>query len=165
MKKFCYLFLGLFAAFSAFGQLNTSGTATGGANKVLSTTGIQIATLSLTDTSGSANPVVLYDTESSSSTNRIVLGYASARVTYTTNIISTYVNSLGVSTSTTNSFLFTTTQTVAPTTNEARRVWTVTVPANGTVLFEPTPAAGTTFGAVLRPVGALTYSMTYNPTP
>ena len=131
---------------------------------VLSTSGVSIRNFQVNDTSGSANTVILYDNDSASSTNRVYAAYTGV-LQYTTNVVMSFTNFTGVAQSYTNTVLTTTNITVAASTNQARRVFTFTVPANGTVTFTPTYPAGTTFGLQLKATGNGAYNADYSPLP
>jgi hypothetical protein len=126
------------------------------------TTGQSIASIQLTDTSGVANTVVLYDNDSASSTNRVFAAYTGV-VQYTTNVVMSFTNFTGVAQSYTNTVLKTDNITVAAATNQARRVFTFRLPASGTVTFTPTSPAGTTFGLQLSATGAGAYNADITP--
>ena len=155
MKFFKYLATFLTATALLFADV-VSGTFTSSI-AVLSTSGVSISNFQVNDTSGSANTVILYDNDSASSTNRVYAAYTGV-VQYTTNIVTTFTNFTGVSQSYTNTVLKTDNITVAASTNQARRVFTFTVPANGSVTFTPTYPAGTTFGLQLKATGAGVYN-------
>jgi hypothetical protein len=140
-----------------------SGTFTS-AISVLSSTGVSIRNFQVTDTSGSANTVILYDNDSASSTNRIYAAYTGVTQT-TAPVVMTFTNFTGVVQSYTNTVLTTTNITVAAATNQARRVFTFTVPANGTVTFTPNSPQGTTFGLQLKAVGNGVYNADIQPLP
>jgi len=131
---------------------------------VLSSTGASIRNFQVTDTSGSANTVILYDNDSASSTNRVYAAYTGV-VQYTTNVVMSFTNFTGVAQSYTNTVLKTDNITVAAATNQARRVFTFTVPASGTVTFTPTYPAGTTFGLQLKATGNGAYNADISPLP
>jgi hypothetical protein len=86
-------------------------------------------------------------------------------VQYTTNVVMSFTNFTGVAQSYTNTVLKTDNITVAAATNQARRVFTFTLPANGTVTFTPTYPAGTTFGLQLKAVGNGVYNADIQPLP
>ena len=140
-----------------------SGTFTS-AISVLNSTGVSIRNFQVTDTSGSANTVILYDNDSASSTNRVYAAYTGV-VQYTTNVVMSFTNFTGVAQSYTNTVLKTDNITVGIATNQARRVFTFTVPANGTVTFTPTSPQGTTFGLQLKAVGNGVYNADIQPLP
>ena len=77
----------------------------------------------------------------------------------------TFTNFTGVVQSYTNTVLTTTNVTVAAATVQARRVFTFTLPANGTVTFTPNSPQGTTFGLQLKAVGAGVYNADIQPLP
>ena len=139
-----------------------SGTFASGITVVRST-GQSVASISLTDTSGAANTVVLYDNDSASSTNRTYAAYT-ATTQYTTNVVMSFTNFTGVAQSYTNTVLKTDNVTVGISTNQARRVFTFRVPASGTVTFTPNYAAGVTFGLQLSATGAGAYNASIQPT-
>jgi len=138
-----------------------SGTFASGITVVRST-GQSVASISLTDTSGAANTVVLYDNDSASSTNRIYQPYT-ATTQSTAPVVMTFTNFTGVVQSYTNIVLTTTNITVGLSTNQARRVFTFRLPANGTVTFTPTTPQGTTFGLQLSATGAGGYNADIQP--
>jgi hypothetical protein len=130
----------------------------------VSTNGVSIANIQLSDTSGAANTVVVYDNDSSTSTNRVYAAYTST-VQYTTNVVMSFTNFTGVAQSYTNTVLKVDNITVAAATNQARRVFTFRLPANGTVTFTPTYSQGTTFGLQLSATGAGGYNIDRQPLP
>jgi hypothetical protein len=140
-----------------------SGTFTS-AISVLSSTGVSIRNFQVVDTSGSANTVILYDNDSASSTNRIYAAYTAVTQT-TAPVVMSFTNFTGVVQSYTNTVLTTTNITVGISTNQARRVFTFTLPANGTVTFTPTSPQGTTFGLQLKAVGNGVYNADIQPLP
>lgn len=160
MKRFTNLIL-ILAAF-CFAQIANAqaewltGTRTQGYARLDNGTG-KLVYLQLTDTSGTNNPVVLYDNDSASVNTKVLPGYT-ARQYYTTNIVRSYTDSRGVTTLRTNAVLFNGPLTVAATTNTARVVWSVTVPANGSVVIEPPEGIGYSFGLAMTNNGALNYS-------
>ena len=130
----------------------------------VSTNGVSIANIQLSDTSGAANTVVVYDNDSSTSTNRVYLAYTGV-VQYTTNVVMSFTNFTGVAQSYTNTVLKVDNITVAQATNQARRVFTFRLPANGTLTFTPTYSQGTTFGLQLSAAGAGGYNIDRQPLP
>jgi len=160
-------FVKYFATFLAMAGLLVaevvSGTFTS-AISVLSSTGVSIRNFQVVDTSGSANTVILYDNDSASSTNRIYAAYTGVTQT-TAPVVMTFTNFTGVVQSYTNTVLTTTNITVGPATNQARRVFTFTLPANGTVTFTPTSPQGTTFGLQLKAMSNGVYNADIQPLP
>jgi len=156
MKQFFKYFVSFVAMISLVFAEVVSGTFTSSI-AVLSTSGVSISNFQVTDTSGSANTVILYDNDSASSTNRIYAAYTGV-TQYTTNVVMSFTNFTGVVQSYTNTVLATVNTTVAASTNQARRVFTFTVPANGTVTFTPTSPQGTTYGLQLKAVGNGVYN-------
>jgi hypothetical protein len=162
MNMFRYLAASLLLSLTAFGATLTS-TFTSSV-KSISTTPVSISSVQLYDTSGAANIVILYDNNSTTLTNRTYAAYT-AVTQYTTNIVSVFTNFSGVLQTNTTPALATINVAVAAATNEARRVWTVTIPANGFVTLSPTTPQGTTFGLNLKAVGAGSYNIDLNPLP
>jgi len=162
MKNFVKYFVTFLAMAGLLAAEVVSGTFGAGIT-VVSSTGQSVRNFSLTDTSGAANTVVLYDNDSASSTNRVYAAYTGA-VQYTTNIVMSFTNFTGVAQSYTNTVLKVDNITVAAATNQARRVFTFRVPANGTVTFTPNYPAGVTFGLQLNAVGAGAYNADIQPT-
>jgi len=130
----------------------------------ISTTGVSISNIQLSDTSGAANTVVVYDNDSSTSTNRVYAAYTAVTQS-TAPVVMTFTNFTGVVQSYTNTVLTTTNITVGISTNQARRVFTFRLPANGTVTFTPTYSQGTTFGLQLSATGAGGYNIDRQPLP
>jgi len=163
MKQFFKYFVSFVAMIGLVFAEVTSGTFTSGIT-VVSSTGRSIANFQLTDTSGAVNNVVLYDNDSASSTNRVYAAYTGV-VQYTTNVVTSFTNFTGVTQTYTNTVLKVDNITVAAATNQARRVFTFRLPANGTVTFTPTYPAGTTFGVQLSATGAGAYNADMQPLP
>lgn len=161
MKKFFTLFVALFLSVTAFAQNIVSGNLSAGLN-VLSSDPGQLVYLQLTDTSGSANTFIVYDSDSASVTNRVKPAFYK-RTFYTTNEVVTYTNPLGRSESVTNVVRASVLALVTSSTNEMKRVYTVTVPANSTIIFEPADPAGYTFGYTIKALGTGSYNTTYLP--
>lgn len=164
MKKlFTLLTVAFVFASAAFGQVTVSGPITAATTTLLLSTPASILSLTVYDTSGSANAVVFYDNNTAASTNIIRPAYTAAG-RYLTNRISTYTASTGVSVSLTNTVLFPYTFTVAATTNEANRVFYTIVPANSSVTPDDSAMPlGVSRGLTVRTVGNATYSLTYVP--
>ena len=163
MKNFLKYFVTFAAMAGLLAAEVVSGTFTS-AISVLSSTGVSIRNFAVSDTSGSANTVILYDNDSASSTNRVYAAYT-ATTQSTTPVVMTFTNFTGVVQSYTNIVLTTTNTTIPAATNQARRVFTFTVPANGTVTFTPTSPQGTTFGLQLKATGAGVYNADIQPLP
>lgn len=155
MKQFIvWLFALVAVAFPASAQWR-SGTATAGTTLLEVGSG-QLAILQLNDTSGALNNVILYDS-GTTATNRVVPGFTGTQ-SYTTNVVRTWTNSVGVAVSRTNNVLVRVPFTVVASTNEATRLYTIAIPANGSVTIDPPGNFGFTYGLLLRNTGALTYN-------
>ena len=163
MKNFVKYFATFLAMAGLIAAEVVSGTFTS-AILSLSTSGVSIRNFQVVDTSGSANTVILYDNDSTTSTNRVYAAYTAVTQT-TAPVVMTFTNFTGVVQSYTNTVLTTTNVTVAAATNQARRVFTFTLPANGTVTFTPNSPQGTTFGLQLKAVGAGVYNADIQPLP
>ena len=163
MKNFVKYFATFLAMAGLIAAEVVSGTFTS-AILSLSTNGVSIRNFQVVDTSGSANTVILYDNDSTTSTNRVYLGYTGVTQT-TAPVVMTFTNFTGVVQSYTNTVLTTTNVTITAATNQARRVFTFTLPANGTVTFTPNSPQGTTFGLQLKAVGAGVYNADIQPLP
>lgn len=157
MKYILSLIALLGLTFSSLAQSWTSGSLSAGVN-LLSSTAYSLVTLQLSDTSGSANVITLYDNDSNSSTNRIVAAYT-GRLSYTTNEVLSFTDLQGVARTVTNTTLKVVDVSVSATTNEARRVWRYTLPANGTVTFAPTRPQGTSYGLNVLADGTASYNL------
>ena len=161
MKNFVKYFATFLAMAGLIAAEVVSGTFTS-AISVLNSTGVSIRNFQVVDTSGSANTVILYDNDSASSTNRIYAAYTAVTQT-TAPVVMSFTNFTGVVQSYTNTVLTTTNITVGISTNQARRVFTFTLPANGTVTFTPNSPQGTTFGLQLKAVGNGVYNADIQP--
>lgn len=161
MKNFVKYFATFLAMAGLIAAEVVSGTFASGIT-LLSTNGVSISNIQLTDTSAAANTVVVYDNDSASSTNRVFAAYTGV-VQYTTNIVMSFTNFTGVAQSYTNTVLKTDNITVAASTNQARRVFTFRLPASGTVTFTPIYPAGTTFGLQFSAAGAGGYNANIQP--
>jgi len=157
MKYFLSLIALFGMLFSASAQSWTSGSLSAGVN-LLSASGYSLQTLQLVDTSGAANVITVYDNDSASLTNRVVAAYT-GRLSYTTNEVLSFTDLQGVARTVTNTTLKVVNLTVSAATNEARRVWRYTIPADGTVTFSPTRPQGTTFGLQVLADGTATYNL------
>ena len=156
MKNFVKYFATFLAMAGLLAAEIVSGTFTS-AILSLSTNGVSIRNFQVVDTSAAANTVILYDNDSTSSTNRTYAAYT-AVTQYTTNVVMSFTNFTGVVQSYTNTVLATVNTTIPAATNQARRVFTFTLPASGTVTFTPNSPQGTTFGLQLKAVGAGVYN-------
>lgn len=161
MKNFLKYFVTFAAMAGLLAAEVVSGTFGAGITVVRST-GQSIASIQLTDTSGAANTVVVYDNDSASSTNRVYAAYT-ATTQSTTPVVMTFTNFTGVVQSYTNIVLTTTNTTIPAATNQARRVFTFRLPASGTITFTPTTPQGTTFGLQLSATGAGGYNADIQP--
>lgn len=161
MKNFVKYFATFLAMAGLLAAEVVSGTFASGITS-LATNGVSISNIQLTDTSAAANTVVVYDNDSSTSTNRVYAAYTGV-VQYTTNIVMSFTNFTGVAQSYTNTVLKTDNITVTAATNQARRVFTFRLPASGTVTFTPNYPAGTTFGLQLSATGAGAYNANIQP--
>lgn len=161
MKNFVKYFATFLAMAGLLAAEVISGTFASGITS-LATNGVSISNIQLTDTSAAANTVVVYDNDSSTSTNRVYAAYTGV-VQYTTNIVMSFTNFTGVAQSYTNTVLKTDNITVTAATNQARRVFTFRLPASGTVTFTPNYPAGTTFGLQLSATGAGAYNANIQP--
>lgn len=153
MNKFLALIA--FLAMSIAQAQWISGTVAGGTTVLDSSAG-QLAQITLSDTSGSANTVILYDS-GTTSTNIVLPGYT-ARQYYTTNVVRSYTDSVGNTVTRTNRVLFNAPLTVSASTNESTRLYSVVIPANGSVVLEPPGNLGYTYGLLLKNAGALSYN-------
>lgn len=141
----------------------TGSTATNGQIVLLSATGVNIKTVSLTDTSGGANRVYLYDLSSvTTETNRVFASWIST-TSYTSNTITTNVDLLmGQTNYTTNNFIYTVPSTNAAATNRGRVIWQFTIPASSAVTWTPSPGAYSSLGLVLHTLTNVDYIIQYD---
>jgi len=161
MKNFFKYFV-TFAAMAGLLVAEVVSGTFGAGITVVRSTGQSVASISLTDTSGAANTVVVYDNDSASSTNRTYAAYT-ATTQYTTNVVMSFTNFTGVVQSYTNTVLATVNTNIPSSTIPARRVFTFRLPANGTVTFTPTSPQGTTFGLQLSATAAGGYNADIQP--
>ena len=161
MKNFVKYFATFLAMAGLLAAEVVSGTFTS-AILSISTNGVSLRNFQVVDTSAAANTVILYDNDSTTSTHRVYLGYTGV-TQYTTNVVMSFTNFTGVVQSYTNTVLATVNTTVPAATNQARRVFTFTLPASGTITFTPTYPQGTTFGLQLKATGAGVYNADIQP--
>ena len=161
MKNFVKYFATFLAMAGLLAAEVVSGTFTS-AILSISTNGVSLRNFQVVDTSAAANTVILYDNDSTTSTNRVYAAYT-AVTQYTTNVVMSFTNFTGVVQSYTNTVLATVNTTVPAATNQARRVFTFTLPASGTITFTPTYPQGTTFGLQLKATGAGVYNADIQP--
>jgi len=128
----------------------------------ISTNGVSLRNFQVVDTSAAANTVILYDNDSTTSTNRTYAAYT-AVTQYTTNVVMSFTNFTGVVQSYTNTVLATVNTTIPLATIQARRVFTFTLPASGTITLTPNSPQGTTFGLQLKATGAGVYNADIQP--
>jgi hypothetical protein len=162
MKRIFNFILALVAfAMSAVAQ--SSGSLTAGVN-LLSSDPTLVRGIQFFDTSGANNTVTLYDNDSASSTNRVRAAFTTT-TQFTTNVVMSFTNFTGVVQTYTNAVLARVNSTVAASTNEARRVFRIVVPANGTVNVSPIEPYGTTYGAQILATGTAIYNADIGPLP
>jgi len=165
MNKLILRLIALFAltTVTASAQLFVSGSLTNGVN-LLNANPIAITQLQLTDTSGTNNLVIVYDNDSTTSTNAIVSSWISLAYARATNS-TTFTNFAGVVQ--TNSFVYLSRSSVtnAATTNEATRVWIANVPANGSLTIIPDTAIAVGRGLQVKTSGTTVYNLNYVPLP
>lgn len=162
MKFLKYIVASLFLAVTALGETTSAVFAAGVSS--ISTTPVSISSIQLYDTSGTNNLIVLYDNESTSSTNRVYAAYT-AVTQYTTNVVQSFTDFTGNAVLRTNTVLATVNVAVAAATNQARRVWTATVPANSFVTLTPSSPLGTTYGLQIKANGTGYYNIDKSPLP
>lgn len=161
MKKFLALFVSLFLAVAAYAQTSASGNLSAGLTVISSDPG-QLVYLQLSDASGSANTFIVYDSDSGSTTNRVKPAWYK-RTFYTTNEVVSYTNALGRAETVTNVVRASVLALQAASTNEMKRVYTVSVPANSSVVLEPADSLGYTFGYTIKALGTGSYTTSYLP--
>lgn len=157
--------LGLVVGFSASAQTLKSGSLTNGANLVVSGPNI-VYDLQILNRDAAAAIVTLYDNSSATSTNTVksaLTTYTLSRATNST----VFTNINGVLQ--TNNFIYLTRSsmvTAAAATNEATRVYRVTIPAAGQVVVQPTDGYGMTLGFQMHWLGTnADYNLTYRTLP
>lgn len=162
MKRiFSALFALVALTASLFAQTSASGNLSAGLNVISSAPG-QLVYLQLTDTSGSANTFIVYDSSSASTTNRVKPSFKKWTY-YTTNEVTTYTNPLGRSETVTNTVRARILETVASATIEMGRLYTVTVPASSTIILDPTDGLNYSFGYTIKALGTGSYNTQYVP--
>lgn len=149
-------------AFQAGAQVVASGTLTAATNNLIVTGTAQILSLTLYDTSGTNNAIVVYDSADVTSTNLIRPAYTAAG-RYLTNRITTYTSANGTTVTYTNSVLYPYTTSVAATTNEANRILYTIVNASDSFSSPPGLPLGVTRGVLVRPANAGSYTIQYVP--
>lgn len=165
MKIVQFLLVSVLLAVSSLAQnIITSGSSTGlvavaAVARPAAVTGIQIV-----DTSGSANRVYVRDNSSASTTNIVMPAYTYYTTTASA-VATAFTNYDGVVTGVTNNVAVLTLNTNAASTNAARLINVIYVPANGTVTWTPTSSQGASYGIQLYSAAAMSYQLTYLPLP
>lgn len=162
MKKLFSLSLALLLLTlqNVFGVTVVSSLVTNGTASIVGD-GVYIASVQVANATGVTAYVSLFDAPSTSLTyTRAAFTYPSS---YTTNIVTTYTNINGVSTSVTNSAVYTYTATAAAATNSYRLINTITVPANSTVTWTPVNGYYTVYGILATNNAVTTATTTYAP--
>lgn len=156
--KFVQFIVALLFASAVFAQNAwLSGTAAANTNTVVDAGFGQLASLTIADTSGSANTIIIYDTDSATSTNRTLPAYTGRVQSLVTNT-TTWIDSVGRTNSRSVVRLTNAVTTFAAVTNQANILYRVTVPANSTLVLEPPSPLGYTYGLTIRPTGAAQYT-------
>ena len=165
MKITQFLIASVLLAVSSLAQnIITSGSSTGlvavaAVARPAAVTGIQIV-----DTSGSANRVYVRDNSSASTTNIVMPAYK-YYTSSSASVDTVFTNYDGVVLTNTHTVASLTLNTNAASTNAARLINIIYVPANGTVTWTPTSSQGTSYGIQLYSAAAMSYQMTYLPLP
>lgn len=148
MKFFSSLFISLVIGLSvAFGQTfptQANFTTVNGVNRLVNGT-VSVLGATFVDTSGTNRIVILYDNNSTTSTNIIYPSYTN----YLQSVVSftnVYTDSVGVAQTNIYNLLTNTPTFVASVTNEAPRIAVFPLPANGTFNFAPIRGIGVTRG-------------------
>ena len=150
--KFVVSLVVLFTSFATQAQWVT-GSVASNAQTIADAGAGQLVQLQLTETAGTVTTVIVYDLNSTTTTNVVVPGFTGVQQ-YTTNLVTTWTDSVGVSRSKTNSMLFRAPLVVAATTNEANRLYTIRIPANGTIVLDPPTSLGYVRGLTIRSIGS-----------
>ena len=156
--------LGLAVGFSASAQTLKSGSLTNGANLVVSGPNI-VYDLQILNRDAAAAIVTLYDNSSATSTNTVksaLTTYTLSRATNST----VFTNINGVLQ--TNDFIYLTRSSTvtAAVTNEATRVYRVSIPAASQVVVQPNDGYGMTLGFQMHWLGTnADYNLTYRTLP
>lgn len=162
MKKFFKILLVMFALISSqvLGIDVVTSLATNDTQSV-SSSGIYIASVTIQNATGVTGTVRLIDAPSTSLT--YTRGSFTVPSSYTTNYVTTYTNINGVTTSVTNSALFSLNTTVAASTNNYKTINLFTVPANTTVTWTPVNGAYTVYGLLVTNNAVCTMTTSYAP--
>lgn len=158
MRNFFIFFALVFATLTSYAQQWKSGTLAAGVNDVIPASGFLLNSIQINNTTAGASVVTLYD--ANNSTNRITPGYTGYTVA-PQNVTKTWVSNTGVTNTITVPTLVRTETVVNASTNEAPRMYRITVPANGSVVFEPTSPLGGTFGLTILSDTAGSYNLSY----
>lgn len=154
----------ILAGLSADAQTLASGSLTNGANLIRSGAAV-VYDLQVLNRDVASAILTLYDNSSATSTNQAktaITTYTLSRATNST----TFTNIVGVVE--TNDFIYLTRSSTvtAAVTNEATRVYRVTVPASSSVIVSPNDGYGLTFGYQLHWTGTnADYNTTYRSLP
>lgn len=148
-------------AFSAAKAATATATVTTASTNSLITVGARIQSYVVANSSAATCTIKFFDAPSTSLTytNPAYTNY----VSYTTNIVTSYVTYSGVTNSLTNSGLYSYSSTVAAATNNYRTIVTLTVPAGETVTYTPTDGTLVSFGLTSTNSTNAAITITYSP--
>jgi hypothetical protein len=160
MRNFIHVvaLLGLFV--SAQAQVWKSGNVSNGVTTPIENSPFALSYVQLINTEASAvNTITLYDAKSGL-TNRVLPTFT-ARIQSPVTVTNVYTDFNGNSVTNIFETLSVTTSTVAASTNEATRLYRITLPAGATAVLQPDEPLTGTYGLTLLGTGAGTYNMRY----
>lgn len=128
----------------------------------LLTTGFHLVSVAFTDTSGTNNPIKLFDAPTSTLT--VVRSGFTNTITYSTNIVITTTNFNGVVQLSTNAAVYTIPNNVTAVTNSYNTLTFLTIPASGSVTLTPLGGLYATYGLTATNLGTYSLTVTYSST-
>ena len=162
MKKFISIIVATFALLSSAMAIDQVNVIASNTPTAILTQPVLVTQVSVANATGVTATVALYDAPSTTLT--YTRAAFSVPVSYTTNMVTTYTNINGVSTSVTNAALYTLTTSVAAATNSYRAVTTLSIPANTTLTWTPVNGAYVNYGLATTNSAAVTVTTSYSTT-
>lgn len=159
MKKFISILTALAFTLTSVFAIDDVRSLSANSTTSIATSGIYLASVQIQNATGAAAVVRLIDAPSTTLT--YTRGSFTLPLSYATNYVTTYTNINGVTTSVTNAAIFTTTQTIAATTNSYKTVQLLNVPANSTTTWTPVNGAYMIYGLTSTNDAAVTATFSY----
>lgn len=162
MKKFISILASLAVLYTSFAAVVTyapSGSSTG--TSILGSQPVTVNRIDVANSTTNSATITFFDAPGATLT--FTTAAYTNRLTYSTNIITSWTAITGVTYTETNNVVYTIPNTVAAATNTFRALTTITVPANSTASWIPTGFSGSAgFGLAATNNIALTATINYS---